>query len=443
MLEGVSVGEHQQTMPTVPEHNPPAEAIRVVDTALVCPLFPGRRSSSWSAPPVQRVLFYCLDAGTDVDAIISILRDSLSHALRVFYPLSGRLRLSPGTANRYELHYRPDDAVAFTIAEYNDSHDRRQQPRRRRATGGFEARPASAAAPGRRRRARVAGHGRQVRRPGAGRTGTQPPPVPPVIEGTLICDPTGLYDVFCPTVNDASKFVKPSSTAADDKLLFATFVLSRAHLQRVKDVVAATRGVAPALRCSSLVATLGLIWSCFQRATNNKPDGRACLLFSVDHRPRMNPPLPEKFLGNCVGAAVAFASGSELAEPGATGLSATCAAAITDATSGSVTEVAPGMSVLSVAGSPRFRVYELDFRFGRPVKVDVVSVARTGAVAVAESRVGDGGMEVGLALPPDGMDAFWKCFADAVAGLDMRVAADRARELGAGWCISNRHYSGI
>ncbi|GJN06905.1 hypothetical protein PR202_ga24679 [Eleusine coracana subsp. coracana] len=345
-------------MPTVPEHNPPAEAIRVVDTALVCPLFPGRRSSS-----------------------------------------CGRLRLSPGTANRYELHYRPDDAVAFTIAEYNDSHDRR--------------------------------------------TGTQPPPVPPVIEGTLICDPTGLYDVFCPTVNDASKFVKPSSTAADDKLLFATFVLSRAHLQRVKDVVAATRGVAPALRCSSLVATLGLIWSCFQRATNNKPDGRACLLFSVDHRPRMNPPLPEKFLGNCVGAAVAFASGSELAEPGATGLSATCAAAITDATSGSVTEVAPGMSVLSVAGSPRFRVYELDFRFGRPVKVDVVSVARTGAVAVAESRVGDGGMEVGLALPPDGMDAFWKCFADAVAGLDMRVAADRARELGAGWCISNRHYSGI
>ncbi|GJN06907.1 hypothetical protein PR202_ga24681 [Eleusine coracana subsp. coracana] len=56
-------------------------------------------------------------------------------------------------------------------------------------------------------------------------TGTQPPPVPPVIDRTLICDPTGLYDVFCPIVNDASKFVEPSSAAADDKLLFADEIL--------------------------------------------------------------------------------------------------------------------------------------------------------------------------------------------------------------------------
>jgi len=70
--------------------------------------------------------------------------------------------------------------------------------------------------------------------------------------------------------------------------------------------------------------------------------------------------------------------------------------------------------MLSVAGSPRFRVYDLDLGFGRPEKVDIVSVAKTGAVAVAESRHSAGGMEVGVSLPRDGMDRFHKCFADAV-----------------------------
>ncbi|TVU35688.1 hypothetical protein EJB05_17589, partial [Eragrostis curvula] len=52
----------------------------------------------------------------------------------------------------------------------------------------------------------------------------------------------------------------------------------------------------------------------------------------------------------------------------------------------------------SSATAPRFRVYDLDMGFGRPVKVDIVSVAKTGAIAVAESRAGDGGMEVGVSL---------------------------------------------
>ena len=73
--------------------------------------------------------------------------------------------------------------------------------------------------------------------------------------------------------------------------------------------------------------------------------------------------------------------------------------------------------MLSVAGSPRFRVYDLDLGFGRPAKVDndIVSVAKTGAVAVAESRHSAGGMEVGVSLLRDGMDRFHKCFADAIA----------------------------
>ena len=79
---------------------------------------------------------------------------------------------------------------------------------------------------------------------------------------------------------------------------------------------------------------------------------------------------------------------------------------------------ASGAEMLTVAGSPRFRVYEVDLGFGPPAKVDIISVAKTGAMAVAESRSGGGGgMEVGISLPPGGMQRFQKCFADAIAWL--------------------------
>ncbi|KAF8702016.1 hypothetical protein HU200_033355 [Digitaria exilis] len=122
-----------------------------------------------------------------------------------------------------------------------------------------------------------------------------------------------------------------------------------------------------------------------------------------------------------------------LAGGGAGGLLSACAAAIDKAVRGIGTdsmgawtdqlrEVAGAMSMLSVAGSPRFRVYEMDMGFGRPEKVDIVSVARTGAMAVAESWHGDGGVEVGVPLPPDYMERFRKCFADGIAGQHARRA---------------------
>jgi len=93
-------------------------------------------------------------------------------------------------------------------------------------------------------------------------TGAGAPPPPPVIDRTLLPDPWGLYDIFFQAApsTDEMEFVKMS---ADQ--LFATFTLSKDDLKRVKDIVAdeaMRRGVAPP-RCSSLVATLGFVWSCY------------------------------------------------------------------------------------------------------------------------------------------------------------------------------------
>ncbi|KAJ4790846.1 hypothetical protein LUZ62_042092 [Rhynchospora pubera] len=66
--------------------------------------------------------------------------------------------------------------------------------------------------------------------------------------------------------------------------------------------------------------------------------------------------------------------------------------------------------ILSVAGSPKFKVYDVNFGLGRPCKVEIISATKTGAMSVAESRGEQGGIEVGIAFPKAEMDCFKKYF---------------------------------
>jgi hypothetical protein len=159
-------------------------------------------------------------------------------------------------------------------------------------------------------------------------------------------------------------------------------------------------------------------------------------LFAVDHRKRLNPPVPERYMGNCLSPAIAAAPNDELAEIGDTagGLLAAFQA-ITDALEEAVGErtrerwegcmekvrEAAKVGIVSVAGSSRFQVYDLDFGFGRPAKVYMVSAARTGSIAVSDAHDGRGGIELGVPLPMDGMERFRRCFADAASDIGYKV----------------------
>ncbi|KAF0934871.1 hypothetical protein E2562_028874 [Oryza meyeriana var. granulata] len=160
-------------------------------------------------------------------------------------------------------------------------------------------------------------------------------------------------------------------------------------------------------------------------------DGRAQFVFSADHRSRMEPRVPDKYLGNCIGPCFALAPKKEIAATGADRLF-TARSVITTAVDQATryepdywdrcSELAKELSTLecppfSVTGSPRFRVYDVDFGFGRPTKVEIVTVGKTGAMSVAEGRGGSGGIEVGIALPPERMERFRRCFSDAMAWL--------------------------
>lgn len=126
----MAVGQQQQCAPSTFTSSPPPR-LRAIDTTLVPPSPTGSVLPESSLPltffdtlwlpfpPVERLFLYRLAPGADVPAILSNLKDALSRALSAFYPLAGRLVLTPSTSNRYELHYRPGDGVAFTVAEYD------------------------------------------------------------------------------------------------------------------------------------------------------------------------------------------------------------------------------------------------------------------------------------------------------------------------------------
>ncbi|KAF0894159.1 hypothetical protein E2562_034891 [Oryza meyeriana var. granulata] len=400
--------------PALPEHALP---LTFLDAIWLC------------AHPVERVFFYRLCGAPfagDADAVLSTLVDSLSRVLHVFHPLAGRLRLTPGKTNRELAKIAP---LVPNLPE----------------GGALLAVQATVLLPARRGLAlgvtvhHAACDGSSsthfLHTWAAACAGDRLLPEPPVIDRTLIRDRRNMYDAFASQsrTNEADHV-----QFADVGKLLATFTLSPEHLHSIKDAVAgkaARRGVPPP-RCTFLVATIGLTWLCFRLAgldSQPEPHGDGCthLLFPVDHRSRLEPRVPEKYLGNCIGPGFAAAPKKELATTTiADGLFTACAmvaAAVDEAVRGEpgywerwverIIEACADDTPFSVAGSTRFRVYDVDFGFGRPAKVDIVSVAKTGAMSVAEDRSGSGGIEIGIALPPERMERFRRWLADAIATL--------------------------
>ncbi|XP_020150581.2 phenolic glucoside malonyltransferase 1-like [Aegilops tauschii subsp. strangulata] len=444
---------------------------RVLRTSLVAPSPAGAALHERSLPltyldalwlhatPVERVFFYP-DATSDV---LSNLTDSLSNALAAFYPLAGRLRLTPGAHNRYELHYQPGDGVTFTVAEHHHvgfgelaTDDPTEVAKIVPLVPPLPEGGAVLAVQATVLRGGLAigvtvhhaacdgvssTHFLRTWAWAAAACSGASAPEPPFVDRSIIRPRDDLYDAFtAPRLSSNDDGGKPPDLPVVQQLL-AAFTLSKEHLQSIKAAVAGEagcRGVPPP-RATSIIAAFGFIWQCYVRAkpgTDGKAasscGGRAYFLLPADHRTRLEPPVPDEYLGNCLGPCIASAPRRDVAAAGADGLFTACAA-IATAIDGVVRDGAAywdgwmeriieaysaGGFPQTVAGSPRFRVYDTDFGFGRPAKVDVVSAARTGSISVAEARGGGGsGVEVGISLPAGGMERFSECFADAIACL--------------------------
>ncbi|CAN0880630.1 Phenolic glucoside malonyltransferase 2 [Linum grandiflorum] len=208
------------------------------------------------------------------------------------------------------------------------------------------------------------------------------------------------------------------------RLLRATFELSRERISKLKQELIPQ--ITNPNYLSSFVVTLAHTAVCIVKAKRGKQlrgdDATIQLAFAVDFRSRLEPPEPRSFFGNCVSPFEVVLRAAEAAAEG--GGTAYAAGEIIERLKGMEKGVMVGAKerlaeflfrdefefAIGVAGSPRLGMYGGDFGYGRAAKVEITSTARTGAISMTECKDGSGGVEVGVVLKEEEMDAFCVVF---------------------------------
>ncbi|CAA7051837.1 unnamed protein product [Microthlaspi erraticum] len=418
--------------------------------------------------PVKRVFFYRLTHSTHEhfnSFILPKLKLSLSLVLRNYLPLTGRLTWDPNEPKPSIVVFQ-NDAVSVTIAETDADFSH---------LSGYGQRPVSelhnllpelpvsddsastfslqiTLFPNHGFSIGVAAHHAVM----DGKTSSMfvkawahickdnrvslPANLTPSYDRSLIKDLTGIDEKVIEILRslkgdktNTSRSLTPfPARKLGDDVVLATLVLSRDDIERLRERV---KSESPSpdrdlLHLSTFVIAYAYAWTCFVKARGGSEERSVGLTFVGDFRERLDPPLPATYFGNCM-----FPAGSYNRKAGefadVKGFS-TAAKILSDFVKGlssrkMETELADyfnqekGTQCGAVAGSTRLGVYESDFGWGRPVKVEVVSIDQAEAFSMAERRDQSGGIEIGMCLKKTEMDIVLSFFNNGLQNSNLKL----------------------
>ncbi|XP_078174621.1 malonyl-coenzyme A:anthocyanin 3-O-glucoside-6''-O-malonyltransferase-like [Carex rostrata] len=408
-----------------------------------------------NSTPVQRLFFYPYQGTTlqFTSSHLPALKSSLSIALQSYFPFAGNIRVAPGTIDKYEIHYRDGDSVTFIVAESDDHHHefigdeprlmsklKTLVPHLNNNESNDDLQPVLAI------QATVfSSHGVAIgitvnhsvcdgsgsvnfmrawaaicRSSTSNSVSMEHAPAPPIVDRSIIPDSDGSIYTAIVKNSLSSKDFKLVEADENKVLYLASFTLKRDHVNFLKEKFrceAENRKLAVP-HCSTAVVTYAFIWIGYLKAKSTMPDETkdAYCLFAADLRRCIQPAIPENYFGNCIGPCFVQANARELHGPN--GFFEACQAiskAFEEVKKVGISDAKDWMKnvqekvvrkPLSAAGSLRFRVYDVDFGWGKPAKVDIVSVAYSGAMALAESREEQGVVEIGLPFTQQEIEVF-------------------------------------
>ncbi|KAJ4841667.1 hypothetical protein Tsubulata_019413 [Turnera subulata] len=271
-----------------------------------------------------------------------------------------------------------------------------------------------------------------------------PPELAPCLNRALVQDPE--EDLASFYLNDWSKLTQMMQGKDSDPKSLAllpmapvdpaervkiTVRLSREDIRRIRervsldfDKVSKDDHQPKPLHLSTFVIVYAYTLVCIMRAKGLAHNKKVIIGFVADCRARLEPPLPANYFGNCVIFCIAVTQARNIVEEH------TSVAFVAKELSGCVTKLEKGVleaakrslseyakeglsevEAIGVAGSTRLEVYGTDFGWGRPKKVEVTSIDRTGSISMAESGDGSGGVEIGCVLKKHQMQMFCSLFA--------------------------------
>ncbi|KDP27255.1 hypothetical protein JCGZ_19954 [Jatropha curcas] len=415
-------------------------------------------------PPVERLFFYQLTDSTPSffnSVILPKLKLSFSLTLVHYLPFAGHLTW-PSNSPKPIILYTPNDGVPFTVAESDADMDYLSSDDIRVAT---ELHPYVPELPISETRssiiafqitlfpnkgfsigysinhavldgqsvtmfmkawAYISKHGER----------SLLPELSPFYERNGLQDPKDLESLFlsqwnCITEslsrdNPRSLKVLPHVVEVTNKVR-STFKLSNEDLNKMKKKIL-SQLEDPIDHLSDFVITCAYVIVCMVKARGGDENRTVWFLYSVDCRKRLNPPLPRNYFGNCIAVHEVIAVARDFMEENGLWITAKrISESIKAIETNGVLEGAEeklsvfksmndGVQMISVAGSTRFGVYGCDFGWGKPKKVEIISIDRTGAISFKESKDGNG-VEIGLALNRNEMEIFAPLFVNGLKDL--------------------------
>lgn len=226
-----------------------------------------------------------------------------------------------------------------------------------------------------------------------------------------------------PRVETLSLEYQPRELVGPSIKVRATFILVKEKIILIKKWVSLQR---PELRyVSSFTIACAYVWSCVakSRVESNEVNGAeelerfVCL---ANFRNRMDPPLPQTYFGNCVGPCVAITKSMLLlGDDGFLVAVESLGEAISNTVKNEdgvlkqaemwfemmfkLPEKIPAK--IGVAGTPKLKIYDVDFGWGKPKKYETISIDCNGSISVNASKDSQEDLEIGLSLPGKQMDA--------------------------------------
>ncbi|XP_058739219.1 malonyl-coenzyme A:anthocyanin 3-O-glucoside-6''-O-malonyltransferase-like [Vicia villosa] len=173
---------------------------------------------------------------------------------------------------------------------------------------------------------------------------------------------------------------------------------------------------------SKFVVTCGFVWATMVKTKNRNNDDAGdekdeYFCFVGDCRDRLGYPIPEGYFGNCLTLCfVAVKRKDVKGEYGFLNVVKAIQNAITEMKNDPLKDaekwddmfkkVFMSGNHLLVSGSPNFNVYETNFEFGNPIKVDMM-MHSSKDMSLAESGDKEGGLEVGLIFKTEELEQFY------------------------------------
>ncbi|KAH6765246.1 hypothetical protein C2S51_016495 [Perilla frutescens var. frutescens] len=252
----------------------------------------------------------------------------------------------------------------------------------------------------------------------------------PIFDRSVIKDPIGIDIIFWKVMRqtpfELQSFPLPTNRVR------ATFTLRRSDIEKLKNRVLAKK---PGLiRVSSFVVTVCYVWSCLVKSGDGDGDVFELLVVPVDARGRSNaliePPVPLNYFGNCIAFAIVTIQHEKLAGEGGFEMAAEALVEEIESRVKNSSELLKGaenwmsemkkcqmqgMRVFGVSGSPKFDLSVADFGWGKARKLEYLTLdGEKYSMSLCNARDSGGGLEFGLSLPNQIMEAFASIFANGL-----------------------------